>query len=115
MQRSMKLRLAIPLAAALLLAGCGTTRIGRILDEPNHFRNRTVRVAGTVERSFGALVTGVYQVEDYTGKIYVVSNGGGVPRKGSRVTVKGRVIEGVALGPRSFGPAIREENHHVNY
>ncbi len=114
MRRRMKLRLTIPLAATLLLAGCGTTRIGRILDEPQRYRNRTVRVEGTVDRSIGALVTGAYQVEDGTGKIYVLSNSG-VPRKGSRVSVKGRVMEGITLGTRSFGTAIREESHHVHY
>ncbi len=114
MRRRMKLRFAIPIVSALLLAGCGTTKIGRILDEPNHFRNRTVRVEGTVDRSFGALVTGVYQVQDNTGRIYVLSNSG-VPRTGARVSVKGKVMEGITLGTRSFGTAIREENHHVHY
>ena len=114
MRRRMKLRFAIPIAATLLLAGCGTTKIGRILDEPNHVRNRTGRVDGTVDRSFGALVTGVYQVQDNTGKIYVLSNSG-VPRAGARVSVKGKVMEGITVGTRSFGTAIREENHHVHY
>jgi hypothetical protein len=114
MKKGKKLRLLIPLGAALLLAGCGTTRIGRILDEPQHFRNRTVRVQGTVDRSIGAFVTGVYQVEDGTGKIYVLSNSG-VPRKGSRVSVKGKVMEGITVGTRSIGTAIREESHKVNY
>jgi hypothetical protein len=110
----MKKRLIVTLAAGLALAGCGTTRIGRILDEPNHYRNRTVRVQGTVDRSVGAFVTGAYRVEDGSGSIYVLSNRG-VPRKGSRVTVKGTVVQGVTLGARNYGTAIREENHHVHY
>jgi hypothetical protein len=115
MQNRHRLHLSIPLAAALLLAGCGTTRIGRILDEPQHYFNRPVRVNGTVSHSFGAIVTGVYAVDDGSGRIYVLSNGGGVPRNGSRVTVKGHVMNGVVLGNRSFGTAIREQSHHVNY
>lgn len=110
----MRVYSAVPLVAALLLAGCGTTRIGRILDEPNRYRNHTVRVSGTVDRSAGALDTGVYRVDDNSGRIYVLSNSG-VPRAGTRVTVKGRVMEGVTFGTRSFGAAIREESHHVNY
>lgn len=114
MRSRTKSRVLLPAAAALLLAGCGSVKIGRILDEPNRYQNRTVRVDGRVDSSFGALVTGVYQVADDTGKIYVLSNGG-VPRKGARVSVKGRVMSGITVGPRSFGTSIREESHRVHY
>ncbi len=109
-----KARILFPLAAALLLAGCGSVKIGRILDQPNRYQNRTVRVDGTVDASFGAVVAGVYRVEDGTGKIYVLSNGG-VPRKGARVSVKGRVMNGVTVGTNSYGTTIREEKHSVHY
>jgi hypothetical protein len=99
---------------ALFLVGCGTVKIGRILDEPMRFRDRSVRVEGQVDRSFGALVTGVYQVQDDTGKLYVFSNSG-VPRKGSRVKVKGKVMQGLTLGNRNFGTILREESHKVQY
>lgn len=103
--------LLIPVLA-LFLAGCGAVRIGKILDEPNRYRDRTVRVDGTVDLSFGAAAAGFYEVDDGTGKIYVISRNG-APRKGSRVSVKGRVFSGVTVGERSFGTAIREEEHHV--
>ncbi len=106
-------RIVPVLIAAAFLTGCGTVRIGRILNDPNHFHNRTVRVDGRVTNSVGALVMGAYQVDDGTGKIYVISNAG-VPRKGAVVSVKGRVMNGVTLGARSFGTAIREETHHVH-
>jgi hypothetical protein len=114
MRSSTKSRVLIPVAAAVLLAGCGSVKIGRILDQPNRYQNRVVRVDGRVDSAFGAVVAGVYQVEDDTGKIYVLSNGG-VPRKGSRVSVKGRVMSGITVGTRSFGTSIREESHHVRY
>ncbi|MGE5648145.1 MAG: hypothetical protein ACM336_20400 [Acidobacteriota bacterium] len=104
----------LPLAAALLLTGCGAVKIGRILDEPARYQNRTVTVKGTVDRSFGALVTGVYEVGDGTGKIYVLSNGG-PPRTGTSVSVKGRVVNGITVGPRSFGTTLREQSRHVHY
>jgi hypothetical protein len=99
---------------AVFLTGCGSVKIGRILDEPMRFRERTVRVEGKVDRSFGALVTGVYQVDDGTGKLYVLSNSG-VPRKGSRVAVKGKVTQGVTIGNRNFGTVLREQSHKVKY
>ncbi len=101
-------------AAVLLLAGCGATRIGRILDEPDHYRNRMVKVEGRVEHSAGAYTAGAYQVDDGTGRIIVISNRG-VPRKGARVTVKGQVIQGVTLGSDSYGTTLREESHRVHY
>lgn len=114
MRNLWKSRVLLPLIAALLLAGCGSVKIGRILDEPARFQNRIVRVDGRVDRAFGGVVTGVYQVQDNTGKIYVLSNGG-VPRTGTRVTVKGTVMSGITVGTHSFATSIREEKHKVHY
>lgn len=106
----------IPLTVlgALLLAGCGATKIGRINADPTRYQNRTVRVDGTVVNSMGVLGTGGYQIQDDTGKIYVLSSTG-VPNKGSRVRVTGRVQAGASVLGRSFGTAIREEHHKVKY
>ena len=112
MRKRSRLFLALPLAAALFLSTCATTRIGRIRADPSRFQNKEVKVHGNVTNSFGALITGVYEVEDETGKIYVISSTG-VPSKGSSVDVRGSVINGVTLGGRSFGTAIRERSHKV--
>ena len=64
--------------------------------------------------SAGALNTGAYQVQDSTGKIYVVSRSG-VPRSGTRVQVEGPVVSGVELMGQSFGTAIREREHKIKY
>jgi hypothetical protein len=63
----------------------------------------------------GAFVAGVYEVEDDTGKIYVLSTGTGVPRTGSRVKVDGKVTPGVNVMGKSFGTTIREHGHRVRY
>jgi hypothetical protein len=111
----MQTRTLLPLvvAGAMLLAGCAT-KIGRINADPSRYQNRTVRVQGTVTNSVGALGAGGYQVDDGTGKIYVISSTG-VPNRGSRVSVTGRVQAGVSVLGRSFGTAIREEHHKVRY
>jgi hypothetical protein len=98
--------------AAILLAGCGPVRIGRINADPSRFRNQTVRVDGTVVNSVGVLGTGGYQIDDGTGKIYVISRRG-VPSRGSRVTVTGRVSQGAEVLGQAVGVAIREESHRV--
>ncbi len=112
----MRRMLLLPLAGLLLfLSGCGTTKIGRILDEPTRYRNRNVTVEGRVDRSFGAIVTGVYQVEDNTGKIYVLASRGGVPRRGTNVRVTGRVQQGITIGNRAIGTVITEDRHKIKY
>lgn len=99
--------------AAVAFTGCASTRrIGQIQADPSRYRNDTVRVQGRVTNSFGALVAGVYEVEDETGKIYVISRSG-VPSKGSRVAVKGTVMNGITVMGRSFGTAIQEQSHKV--
>ena len=70
---------------------------------------------GLLRIGFGALVAGFYQVQDDTGKIYVISNGGNVPPKGSRVSVSGHVTSGLTVGGRSFGTAIRENHHKIRW
>src|SRR5262249_36488321 len=70
---SMSMRFLFPALAGLLLTGCAATRIGRINADPSRYQNRDVRVEGSVVTSFGALGAGGYQVDDGTGKIYVLS------------------------------------------
>jgi hypothetical protein len=104
---------------ALALTGCGTTRINRVLSDPGRYQNRNVTVEGRVTSAYGASlpglnIPGVYQVDDGTGKIYVVSTRG-VPTKDARVRVKGTVTPGLNVGCRSFGTAIRERDHDIRY
>ena len=69
---------------------------------------------GTVTNVVGALNTGVYQVEDGTGKIFVLS-GRGIPAKGARVQVSGNVTQGVNIMGKSFGTTIQEHGHKVRF
>lgn len=106
--------LLLTFLAGLLLAGCGSVKIGRLRAEPYRYQNRTVRVDGTVTNSFSALVAGFYEVQDDTGKIYVISNGS-APPKGTRVNVKGTLMNGLTVGSRSFGTAIRERGRRSRF
>ena len=104
--------LLLILAAAMFLSSCASVRIARIKSDPTQFRNKTVRVDGTVTNSFGVLSTGAYEIEDETGKIYVISNRG-VPAQGARVRVEGSVFSGVTVAGQAIGVAIRESKHTV--
>ncbi len=85
------------LLAATLSSACATRTINHVLADPGRYRDRTVRLQGSVVDSYSLLNNGAYQIDDSTGRLWVVSNTG-VPRRGARVTVKGRVQEGFNLG-----------------
>ena len=99
---------------ALLLAACteGTT-IRDIQNDPGRFRDKEVSVTGRVVTSFGAAGEGAYELDDGTGRIWVLTSHGGVPGEGSRVRVTGRVSSGVTFAGRSFGTVIRETERHT--
>jgi membrane protein implicated in regulation of membrane protease activity len=77
-------------ALALLAAGCATTNVARLLAEPQRFANRDVGLKGDVVESVSLLGHGAYKLDDGTGTIWVVSRHG-VPRRGARVRVKGKI------------------------
>lgn len=108
-------RLSIALllmAATLVLAGCPTrTSIEKINRDPGRYAGREVAIGGRVSNSFGALGTGVYQVDDGTGQLWVYSQGYGVPTNGAKVGVRGTVSQGFSFGGRSFAVILRETEH----
>lgn len=83
---------ALLLGAALLgLGACAhTIPIRDLLDRPQDFDGRTVQVEGTVTQSAGVLGTGAFEIDDGTGKIFVIAQGQGVPREGARTKARGR-------------------------
>jgi hypothetical protein len=85
------------LALATLATGCASRTINELLADPSRYRNKEVSLSGSVVNSYSVLGNGAYQIDDNTGRLWVVSNAG-VPRQGARVTVKGTVREGFNLG-----------------
>ena len=104
---------AMLLVAAMLLAGCKDerTKVSSILGRTNDFVNREVVVEGEVTKTHAADLViaeaGVYQVDDGTGKIWVLTKNG-VPKEGQTVVVKGTVSSGLQLAGESFGAFLRE-------
>ena len=96
----------------LLLVACpGATPIRRLLDDPSHYEGKTVRIAGTVKESVGALGYGAYQVDDGTGTLTVIlEGGGGTPRTGAKVGVEGTFRSAFTLGSKSVA-ALLEKQH----
>lgn len=109
-------RRARPFAALalLLLAGCaGVTPIGELLDNPAKYDGKEVQVKGEVKESAGGLGLGAYQVRDDTGTLTVVSESGGPPRTGSKISVKGTFEALITLGSRSLA-VLREESREAH-
>jgi membrane protein implicated in regulation of membrane protease activity len=85
------------LAMAVASTACATRTINEVLADPSRYRDRDVRLQGAVVDSYSVLGNGAYQLDDTTGRLWIVSNTG-VPRQGARVKVTGRVREGFSLG-----------------
>ena len=96
------------LAAVLLLSACPSqTTISKINADPARYRNKEVAIVGTVRDSYGALGQGAYELDDGTGRIWVVTRRG-VPSRGARVGAKGRVYTGCNYGGRNYGTVLEE-------
>jgi hypothetical protein len=76
---------------------CASRSINQVLADPGRYANKQVTVSGSVVDSYSVVGRGAYQLEDKSGRLWVVSDSG-VPRKGARVSVKGTVREGFSLG-----------------
>lgn len=106
--------LPVLLVALLALTACPSqTNIGKINADPNRYMDKEVGIVGRVTDSYGIpFVGGAYELDDGTGKIWIITERG-VPSRGARVGVKGRVYSGATLRGRSFGTAMKEEDRRV--
>ena len=99
---------------SLGLVSCERTKIGDITADPGSFANKEVNIAGTVTNSFGAVIAGAYEIDDGTGKMWVVSEHRGVPSKGAHVGVKGRIVPTITVMGRNFATAMRESDRKID-
>jgi hypothetical protein len=94
------LRYAVLLGLALAAttsAACASKTINQVLADPSRYRNKEVKLSGSVVESYSLVGNGAYQLDDNTGKLWIVSRSG-VPRRGARVSVTGTVREGFDAG-----------------
>jgi hypothetical protein len=93
----------------VLLAACPPrVSIADLNRDPGRYANREVSIGGRVTNSFGALGSGVYEVDDGTGRIWVYSQTFGVPGNGAKVGVTGQVTQGFSFGGRSFAVILKQ-------
>jgi hypothetical protein len=99
-------RLAKPLlflGVLLTFMACNekTTSIKTLLSDAGKYDGKTVKIAGEVQQSIGALGFGAYELNDGTGTIPVVTQSGGAPSQGTRVGVEGTFRAAYTLGVES--------------
>ena len=95
---------------AVFTAACASgASVGQLKTNPGRYVDKNVTVRGTVTSSWGIPLVPLkmYQVDDGTGEILVVSDDNRVPSKGAHVKVTGKVSEFALLGGRSIGLHLR--------
>jgi hypothetical protein len=106
-------RLMVILVATFFATACPQRQtISKINADPGRYRDRDVTVAGTVTDSYGLLNYGVYEIDDGTGRLLVVTRRG-APARGSKVGAKGRVYTGANYGGRNFGTVLEESDRRA--
>lgn len=107
----------VALVGAFLISGCAArgVRIAELKDQPDKYDDKKISVTGVVTSSWGIPLVPfqLYQVDDGTGEITVVSRSGRSPSKGARVEVKGKVNEVGVFGGRSIGLHIQEDDRKI--
>ncbi|MDO8681928.1 MAG: hypothetical protein Q7N50_00405 [Armatimonadota bacterium] len=105
--------IVLALVLVTAVSGCHDKRtdISRILQNPDKYMGDEVIVAGEVVKVYSAQLIiaepGLYQVDDGTGTIWVVTKNG-VPREGVKIGLKGIVSSPIKIAGESFGAVIRE-------
>jgi hypothetical protein len=95
---------------AFVVSGCSWhTQISEINDKPQEYKDKEVSIKGRVIETLSIpfVQKGIYQMEDSSGKIWVVSQKR-VPARGEKVTVEGKVKTGFTIAKRTFGTVIVE-------
>jgi hypothetical protein len=109
--------LPVAVLAAFLITGCAArgVRVAELKDQPTKYADKTVSVTGVVTSSWGIplLPFQLYNVDDGSGEITVLSRNGRTPARGTRVEVKGELREVAVFGGRSLGLHLQEEDRKI--
>ena len=104
----------VVVVGSVLLAGCPPREsIAKVNLDPGRYAGKEISIAGRVTDSFGGMGHGVFEIDDGTGRMWVLSTGFGVPGTGAKVAVTGRVEQGFSFAGRNFGTILKEtERRH---
>ncbi|MCF2970079.1 hypothetical protein L1047_02565 [Synechococcus sp. Nb3U1] len=89
--------------------GIGTTPIATVAQKPT--QHADVWIRGQVVNQVGVFGQGVYELQDNSGSIWVITDKG-IPAMNSTVTVRGKAQEGITVGGRAFGVSLVEAERY---
>ena len=113
MIRKMSLVVAV-CCIAFLLTSCDRKKIGEINADPGQFNGKEVAVAGRVTSvSLGALGMGFYQIDDGTGRLFVLSERRGAPSEGAYVGVKGKILPTFTFLGKNYATVLHESDRRA--
>jgi len=94
----------------LLLIGCGGPKIVNIENELDKFKDKQVTLSGEVAEvlSLPFVHKGAYQLDDGTGKIWVIPSDK-IPSRGDKVKVTGKVASGIEVAGKRLGVVLMEK------
>jgi hypothetical protein len=98
------IRLGILCVLVMALSACGgmsSTPIGKIVDNPREYAGKIVTISGEVGDTFSLVVVKYFTVKDATGELPVVTRRP-LPKKGTRIEVRGKVEEAFSIGDRQL-------------
>jgi starvation-inducible outer membrane lipoprotein len=112
-RRNVVLSIFIALLALGLSACADRKKISEVTADPGRYADKEVIIVGRVTNSYGALNYGAFEIDDGTGKMWVVTEKYGVPSKGTQIGVKGRVVGGLTYGGRNYGTGLHETDRRT--
>ena len=93
----------LTIATLLVIPGCmGKTPIKTLLDDPELNNGKHVQIAGEVTTSPAMPSSDSFEVDDGTGKLFVLSKEHGSPRVGTKVVVKGIFYASISSKTQTF-------------
>lgn len=103
-----------PLTASCALA-LRSPNIADIQHNPGRYHDHSVSVDGVVTSSWGIPLVPfhLYNVDDGTGEVTVVSQSARTPTRGARVHVRGRVNELAVFGGQAVGLHLQEQQLRI--
>jgi hypothetical protein len=97
----------LTIATLLVISGCtGTTPIKTILDDPGLHNGKRVQIAGEVTKSPAIPGPESFEVDDGTGKVFVLSKEHRTPREGTKVVVKGVFYASISSKTQTFAAIV---------
>lgn len=117
MRKTLLALMAAFVIVTILAVGC-TDRISiaKILNNPDRYINKEVTIAGQVTKTYQVNLiiseTGAYQVDDGSGKIWVITKSS-VPSEGTQVGLTGTVSDKTDFLDVTLGVLIQETDRRT--